>query len=107
MSEFSDRPRTGTSFVHIENIRHFTQVLATGTELAKRRTIREAVLDHHERCQKPGDRHPASPQKIKLEKHYGELACKGLLGAAQLSRRKYDEPLSKGFASQTGRKQKA
>lgn len=43
--------------------------------------------------------------KVKLEKNYGEVACKGVLGAARLSRRQQDEPLSKGFASQTGRKQ--
>ena len=44
-------------------------------------------------------------EKVKLEKNYGEIACKGVLGAARLSRRQQDEPVSKGFASQTGRKQ--
>ena len=46
-------------------------------------------------------------EKVKLEKNYGEVACKGVLGAARLARRQQDEPLSKGFASQTGRKQHA
>jgi hypothetical protein len=45
------------------------------------------------------------PEEVELEKNYGKVACKGLLGAAQLSRRPQDERLSKGFASQTGRKQ--
>lgn len=40
---------------------------------------------------------------VKLEKNYGEVACKGVLGAAQLSRRTKDERASKGFASQTGK----
>ncbi len=44
-------------------------------------------------------------EKVKLEKNYGEIACKGVLGAARLLRRQQDEPVSKGFASQTGRKQ--
>lgn len=44
-------------------------------------------------------------EKVKLEENYGKIACKGLLGAARLSRRPQDERPSKGFASQTGRKQ--
>ncbi len=46
-------------------------------------------------------------EKVKLEKNYGEVACKGVLGPAQLSRPQKDERASKGFASQTSRKQHA
>lgn len=40
-------------------------------------------------------------EQVKLEKNYGKVACKGVLGAAQLSRRPQDDRLSKGYASQT------
>lgn len=45
-----------------------------------------------------------APESVDLEKKYGALACKGLLNAAELAKRKKDVPVSKGFASQTTRK---
>ena len=45
--------------------------------------------------------------KVKLENNYGKVACKGVLGAAQLSRSSKNEPASKGFSSQTRKKQDA
>lgn len=48
---------------------------------------------------KPGN----PPREIELEKMYGDVACKGLLNAVQLSRKPADERVSKGFASQTGK----
>ena len=36
-------------------------------------------------------------EKVKLEKNYGEIACKGVLGAARLSRRQQDEPAEQGL----------
>lgn len=48
-----------------------------------------------------------APKKVKLEDNYGKVACKGVLGAAQLSRSSKDTRASKGFASQTAKKQHA
>jgi hypothetical protein len=45
-----------------------------------------------------------APERVDLEKKYGTVACKGLLNAAELAKRKKDIPNSKGFASQTERK---
>jgi hypothetical protein len=46
-------------------------------------------------------------EHIELEKRYGKVACKGLLNAAEFSRKSKNEPISKGYASQTGAKRPA
>ena len=58
MSEYSDQRRNFRSFVHRENLLHFTRILESEADLAKRKIIQELILEHYESCLKPdeGDR---------------------------------------------------
>ncbi|TPW32016.1 hypothetical protein [Pararhizobium mangrovi] len=47
------------------------------------------------------DTKTARKRELELEKNYGKVACKGVLGAAQMSRQLKEKHASKGFASHT------